>query len=564
MSTPFDPSLTKCQPDEHPREACGVFGVYAPGENVAGLTYFGLYALQHRGQESAGIAVGDGESLLVYSKLGLVNQVFDEKVLDGLTGHLAIGHVRYSTTGSSGRVENAQPAFMTRRDGGAIALGHNGNLVNPLELAAELEVADDSGQEFGQDVGREFGQDFGQGFGRLEIGATTDSHMICALLAQQDTSDIVEAWRLVAPKLRGAYSITAMDEKRVMAIRDPYGVRPLVIGRLPSGGWVFASETCALDIVGADFIRDVEPGELVVVDETGQLRSYQLFEPTPRLCVFEFVYFARPDSTLFGRSVYSVRRAMGKQLADEAPPPAELGADLVIAVPQCATAAAQGYADRAGLPYADGIVVNRYVGRTFIQPTQILREQGVRMKLNPMPEVIEGKRLIVVDDSIFRGTTTREVVDMLRRAGAREVHLRVSSPPVKWPCFYGIDIPSRDELVGAFRDVEQIRELIGADSLGYLSIDGMLTSTGMPTERFCHACFSGGYPIGIPEATARTKNVLELPRRANASSNGAGSPTDGSSDGTVSRKPLPVASSSEDSFPGFERGGSSAASPIDR
>ncbi len=480
--------------DQGPREACGVFGIYAPGESVAQLTYFGLYALQHRGQESAGIAVGDGESLLVYSNLGLVNQVFDEKVLDGLSGHLAIGHVRYSTTGSSGRLDNAQPAFMTRRDGGGIAMGHNGNLVNPIELARELEALG------------------------VDVEASTDSHLVCALLAEQDTSDIVEAWRLVAPKLKGAYSITAMDEKRVMAIRDPYGVRPLVIGRLSSGGWVFASETCALDIIGADFIRDVEPGELVIVDEEGHLRSHQLMEPSPRLCVFEFVYFARPDSTLLGRSVYSVRRAMGKQLADEAPPPE--GADIVIAVPQCATAAAQGYADRAGLPYADGLVVNRYVGRTFIQPTQSLREQGVRMKLNPMPEVIEGKRLIVVDDSIFRGTTTREVVDMLRRAGAREVHLRVSSPPVQWPCFYGIDIPSRDELVGAERDVEGIRKLIGADSLGYLSIDGMLTSTGVPTERFCHACFSGGYPIGIPPETALTKHVLEIPRSA-ISTNGS-------------------------------------------
>jgi amidophosphoribosyltransferase len=507
-------------PLNKPREACGVFAVYAPEEDVAQLTYFGLYALQHRGQESAGIAVGDGESLLVYSKLGLVNQVFDEKVLEGLKGHIAIGHTRYSTTGSSGRVENAQPAFMTRRDGGGIALGHNGNLVNPLDLAAELKGFD------------------------IEVDATTDSHLVCALLANQDTDDLVDAWRMVAPKLKGAYSITSMDEKRVMAIRDPHGVRPLSIGRLPSGGWVFASETCALDIIGADYIRDVEPGELVVVEEDGNLYSHQLSEPTPRLCVFEFVYFARPDSTLLGRSVSSVRRAMGKQLADEAPPPGGAdGADLVIAVPQCATAAAQGYADRIGLPYADGIVVNRYVGRTFIQPTQSMREQGVRMKLNPIPEVIEGKRLVVVDDSIFRGTTTREVVDMLRRTGAREVHLRVSSPPVQWPCFYGIDIPSRDELVGAARDVEGIRDLIGADSLGYLSIDGLLTSTGVPTERFCHACFSGGYPIGIPGETAQTKNVLELSRSGNGSSSNGDS---------ALRKPLPVLSAAEPALPGIE------------
>ena len=493
---------------DRPREECGVFGVYAPGEDVARLTYFGLYALQHRGQETAGIAVGDGEDLLVYSKLGLVTQVFDEKVLDGLTGHLAIGHVRYSTTGSSGKVENAQPAFQVRPDGGGIALGHNGNLVNPLELARELSAEG------------------------IDLDSTTDSHLVCALLARQDTSDLIEAFKLVAPKLKGAYTITAMDERRVMAVRDPHGVRPLVIGRLPSGGWVFASETCALDIVGADYIRDVEPGELVVCDEDG-LRSVQLAEPTPRLCVFEFVYFARPDSSLFGRSVYEVRRAMGKQLADESP----IEADLVIPVPETATAAAQGYADRSGIPYAEGFVKNRYVYRTFIQPTQALREKGVRMKLNPLPEVIEGKKLIVVDDSIVRGTTTREIVEMLRRAGAREVHMRISSPPIKWPCFYGIDTANRDELIGALRSVDEIRDFIGADSLGYLSVDGMLTSTGVPTEKFCHACFSGGYPIGIPEETARTKKVLELPVVA-ASANG------------VAREPVGV--SSDDVLPGID------------
>lgn len=512
----FD-GLSDDRPLDKPREACGVFGVYAPGEDVARLTYFGLYALQHRGQETAGIAVGDGESLLVYSKLGLVTQVFDEKVLDGLTGHIAIGHVRYSTTGSSGNVENAQPAFMTRKDGSGIALGHNGNLVNPLEIAAELDDPDVVG------------------------AATTDSHLVCALLAQQDTSDLVEAWRMIAPKLRGAYTITAMDEKRVMAIRDPHGVRPLVIGRLASGGWVFASETCALDIIGADYIRDAEPGELVVVEEDGQLSSHQLFEPTPRLCVFEFVYFARPDSQLFGRSVYEVRRAMGKQLADEAP--AE--ADIVIPIPETATAAAQGYADRSGLPYAEGFVKNRYVGRTFIQPTQSLREHGVRMKLNPLPEVIEGKRLVVVDDSIVRGTTTRAQVELLRRAGAREVHLRVSSPPIKWPCFYGIDTANRDELIAAQMSVDEIRDFVGADSLGYLSVDGMLTSTGVPTEKFCHACFTEGYPIPIPAETARTKNVLELPHIANGDGAGNGHPE--------TRRPLPViAGAADEPLPGID------------
>ena len=486
-------------PLDKPREECGVFGVYAPGEDVARLTYFGLYALQHRGQESAGIAVADGDDILVYSKLGLVTQVFDERVLDGLTGTHAIGHVRYSTTGASGRVENAQPAFEVRRDGGGLALGHNGNLVNPLEISSELRARG------------------------VDVEATTDSHLVCALLAQQDTPDLVEAFKAIAPMLQGAYSMTAMDERRVVAIRDPHGVRPLVIGRLPvtpngapGGGWVFASETCALDLVGADYIRDVEPGELVVCDSNG-LQSHHFAEPTPRLCVFEFVYFARPDSNLFGRNVYEVRRAMGKQLADEAP----ADADLVIPVPETATAAAQGYADRSGVPYAEGFVKNRYVYRTFIQPSQSMRESGVRLKLNPLPEVIEGKRLVVVDDSIVRGTTTRETVEMLRRAGAREIHLRVASPPIQWPCFYGIDTANRDELIGAQRTVDEIRDFVGADSLAYLSVDGMLTSTGVPTERFCHACFTEGYPIPIPVETARTKNVLEI-RTPSGTRNGAG------------------------------------------
>jgi amidophosphoribosyltransferase len=469
VSTPFD----------HPREECGVFGVYAPDEDVARLTYFGLFALQHRGQESAGMAVADGSEIVVYRDLGLVSQVFNERVMDGLSGHIAMGHVRYSTTGSSGRWDNAQPLYKTRADGGGVALGHNGNLVNTFALAREL---------------REAG---------VELSTSSDTELIAISLAREDC-DLVEAFRRVVPRLSGAYTLVAVDERALYGIRDPQGVRPLVIGRLPSGGWVFASETCALDIVGADYIREVEPGELVVADEHG-LHSHPMAEAQPRLCVFEFVYFARPDSVLYGRNVYDVRRAMGKQLADESP--AE--ADLVIAVPETATAAGQGYADRAGLPYAEGFVKNRYVYRTFIQPTQSQRAAGVRLKLNPLPDVIEGKRLIVVDDSIVRGTTTREMVEMLRKAGAREVHLRVASPPIRWPCFYGIDTANRDELIAAERQVSEIREFIGADSLGYLSVDGMLTSTGVPTERFCHACFSGGYPIPIPTETALTKNVLE-------------------------------------------------------
>lgn len=472
---------------DRPREACGVFGVYAPDEDVARLTYFGLFALQHRGQESAGIAVGDGREIVVYRDLGLVAQVFNERVLDGLCGHVAIGHVRYSTTGSSHHWDNAQPAFGTRSDGSGVALGHNGNLVNTLELNEQLQAAG------------------------VELESTTDSHLIAALLALEETDDVVDAFCSVVPRLQGAFSITAMDEERLIAVRDPHGVRPLVLGKLPGGGWVAASESCALDIVGAEFLREVEPGELVVIDADGP-RSISLCEPTPRLCVFEFVYLARPDSVFFGRSVYEVRRAMGKQLADESP--AE--ADLVIPVPETAHAAAQGYADRSGLPYTDGFVKNRYVQRTFIQPTPSLRAQGVRLKLNALPDVVEGKRLVVIDDSIVRGTTQREIVEMLRKAGAREVHMRISSPPIRWPCFYGIDIADREQLMAADREVEEIRSLVGADSLGYLSIDGMLISTGVPTERFCHACFSGGYPIPVPQETAVTKNMLEVPgpRRA--------------------------------------------------
>jgi amidophosphoribosyltransferase len=473
---------TVSTPTDHPREACGVFGVFAPGEDVARLTYFGLFALQHRGQESAGIAVCDGTEIVVYRDLGLVAQVFNERVLDGLSGHAAIGHVRYSTTGSSGRWDNAQPAFVTRSDGTGIALGHNGNLVNTLELHRQIPGVPD---------------------GRP---ATTDSHVIAQLVALEHSEDAVEAFLKVLPRLQGAFSLVAMDENRIIGIRDPHGVRPLVLGRLEAGGWVLASETCALDIVGAEHIRDVEPGEMVVIDENGP-RWIRFADPSPRLCVFEYVYFARPDSVLLGRSVYEVRRAMGKQLADEAP----ADADLVIPVPESALPAAQGYADRSGLPYGEGIVKNRYVGRTFIEPTQSLRRQGVRLKLNPLGDVIEGRRLVVVDDSIVRGTTTREIVDMLRKAGAREVHMRIASPPIRWPCFYGIDTADHDELIAAHRTADEIRDFIGADSLGYLSVDGMLTSTGVPTERFCHACFSGGYPISIPKETALTKKVLEGP-----------------------------------------------------
>ena len=459
---------------ESPKEECGLFGVWAPGEDVARLTYFGLFAQQHRGQESAGIAVGDRDNILVYKDLGLVSQVFNEATLTTLHGDLAIGHTRYSTTGSS-TWDNAQPVFKT--DGvRSIALGHNGNLVNTHELA---EAA-----------------------GRRD-GATTDTDVVTAMLAEQmATNGLEDAALRLLPTLAGAFSFVFMDERSVYAARDPLGIRPLSIGRLPNG-FCFASETCALDIVGATLVRDVEPGELVRIDDRG-LHSAR-FAETPRaaLCIFEFVYLARPDSRLRGTSVHEARREMGRMLALEHP----TEADMVIAVPQTAHPAAQGYAEHSGIPYGDGLIKNNYVGRTFIQPSQSLRDRGVKLKLNPLPDSIRGKRLVVVDDSIVRGTTTRQIVQALREAGATEVHLRITSPPIKWPCFYGIDMPTRQELVASDLTVEEIRAFLGADSLGYLSLDGLVGAAGSPKDGFCRACFDGEYPIPIPEQAG--KFVLE-------------------------------------------------------
>jgi amidophosphoribosyltransferase len=450
---------------EGPKEECGVFGVWAPGEDVARLIYFGLFAQQHRGQESAGMAVSDGEHLLVFKELGLVSQVFNEAALATLRGDLGIGHNRYSTTGST-TWENAQPAFKT--DGQrSLALGHNGNLVNTLELAER--------------VGR-------------PGSATTDSDLVATLLARHLSRDLETALREVLPELVGAFSFVVMDERTIFAARDPSGLRPLSIGRLPSG-YVVASETCALDIVGATLLRDVEPGELVRIDERG-LASIR-FAPPGRsaLCIFEYVYLARPDSRIRGRTVHEVRRELGRRLAREAP--AE--ADLVIPVPDTGHSAASGYAEVTGIPYGEGLMKNRYVGRTFIQPSQSLRERGVKLKLNPMPDAVRGKRLVVIDDSIVRGTTTRQIVQALREAGATEVHTRITCPPIRWPCFYGIDMSTRAELIAADLAVEQIREYVGADSLGYLSLEGMVAATGQAADGFCRACFDGEYPIAIPE-----------------------------------------------------------------
>ena len=478
--TATDPLLGTPADEQPPRDACGVFGVWAPGEDVAKLTYYGLYALQHRGQEAAGMAVSDGVHVVVYKELGLVAQVFDEPTLNTLTGHLAIGHCRYSTTGSC-TWENAQPSYRPGRAGG-IALGHNGNLTNTAELAERV---------------RERGADRGA------IGATNDSDLVTALLSSYPDLSLEAAALEVLPTLAGAFSLVFMDETTLYAARDRHGVRPLVLGRLERG-WVVASETAALDIVGASFVREVEPGELLAVDEAG-LRSSRWAQPTPKSCIFEYVYLARPDTAIAGRSVHATRVEVGRRLAQEWP--AE--ADIVIPVPESGTPAAVGYAQASGIPYAVGLVKNAYVGRTFIQPSQTIRQLGIRLKLNPLRDVIEGQRLVVVDDSIVRGNTQRALVRMLREAGAREVHVRISSPPVSWPCFYGIDFASRAELIAGALSVEEICASIGADSLGYISLDGLTESTTLPAGSLCRACFDGRYPIELPAPERIGKHLLE-------------------------------------------------------
>ena len=459
---------------ESPKEECGLFGVWAPGEEVARLAYFGLFAQQHRGQESAGIAVSDGQNVLVYKELGLVSQVFNEATLATLQGDLGIGHTRYSTTGST-TWENAQPVFKT--DGvHTLALGHNGNLVNTAELARRVGA---------------------------NGAATTDTDLVATMLSNESNGGGLWAAAMrVLPELRGAFCFVMMDERSIYAARDPHGVRPLSIGRLPNGFCV-ASETCALDIVGASFIRDVEPGELVRIDDRGVHSERFAAGPRKALCVFEFVYLARPDSRLNDRTVHESRREMGRRLAREAP----ADADMVVPVPDTGHSAAQGYSEVSGIPYGEGLMKNRYVGRTFIQPSQSLRDRGVKLKLNPMPEAVAGRRLVVVEDSIVRGTTTRHVVQALREAGATEVHTRITCPPIKWPCFYGIDMSTRHELVASDLTIEEVRSFIGADSLGYLSLEGMVESTGTPKEGFCRACFDGEYPIAVPEQAG--KFVLE-------------------------------------------------------
>ncbi|MDY2940788.1 MAG: amidophosphoribosyltransferase [Varibaculum sp.] len=527
-------------------EECGVFGVWAPGEDVARMTYFGIYALQHRGQQSAGIATADGTNIMVYKDMGLVSQVFNDQVFSSMRGDVAVGHVRYATTGAD-VWRNAQPALAGTADG-ALALAHNGNLTNTTQLnqwIAEAELYDRAMANDDTPDAQVVIDTLKRGR-RLDAAGTideetlpterqdTDTSLLTELLGHTEylqnrfqpavpattepetiaTSDstvvtghgventdelfappLIDPAKRLLPQLTGAFSLAFMDEQHLYAARDPHGLRPLVLGRLYNG-WCVASETASLDLVGAQFVREIDPGELVAIGSDG-VKSYRFADPTPHGCVFEYVYVSRPDTRIAGRSVLQARQAMGEALARAYP----VDADLVIATPDSGTPAAVGYARASGIPFGVGLVKNSYVGRTFIQPSQTMRKQGIRLKLNPIREVISGRRLVVIDDSIVRGNTQQQVVRMLREAGATEVHVRISSPPVTWPCFFGIDFPTRAELAAANMSVEQVCAAIGADSLGYLSEEDMVAATGQAESALCTACFTGRYPIPIPAGT---------------------------------------------------------------
>jgi amidophosphoribosyltransferase len=470
--TPTDPLQLR----EGPRDECGVFGVYAPESDVARLAYFALYALQHRGQESAGIATTDSGEIVAVRELGLVSQVFDEAKLRALPGSMAIGHVRYSTTGSSAW-QNAQPIH--RSDRHNVALAHNGNLINAVELHAEL-------------------RDRGVGF-----SSTSDSEIIAALISTHEADSVFEAIADVMPRMEGAFSTVVMSPEGVFAFRDGAGLRPLALGQL-GDRYCVASESCAFDIIGADLLREVQPGELVGLGERGIELRQVVDAPRRSFCVFEHIYFARPDSMLEGRRIQVSRERMGEILWRESP----VSADLVIAVPDSGNPAANGFAKASGLPQGDGLIKNRYVARTFIQPGQELRKHGLRMKFNPLPEIVGGKRIVVVDDSIVRGNTTRQIIGMLRDAGASEVHLRISAPPIRHPCHYGIDMSTRQEMIAHDRSVADVARELGADSLAYLSLEGLYEAIGSTRETHCDACFTGDYPLERTE-DARGKYALE-------------------------------------------------------
>ncbi|HSF05747.1 MAG TPA: amidophosphoribosyltransferase [Methylomirabilota bacterium] len=460
--------------DDKFHDECGLFGIWNHAE-AANVTYLGLYALQHRGQESAGIAATDGVSFHTEKAMGWVADVFSPERLRRLPGHRAIGHVRYSTAGSS-RLRNAQP-ITANTAWGPIAIAHNGNLTNAEALRREMER---DGAIF---------------------QSTSDTEVILHLLARAPAGPLTEQLPHALRQVEGAYSLMILTPDAMYAVRDPHGFRPLGLGRL-GDSWVAASETCALDLIEAHYEREVEPGEILMISDAG-LQSVRPFHPAERLqCVFEYVYFARPDSVLWGRNVHTVRKALGRELAREHP----VEADLVIPVPDSGTSAALGFAEQSGTRYEMGLIRNHYVGRTFIEPKQGIRHFGVKVKLNPMPEMLEGRRVVVVDDSIVRGTTSRKIVRMVRGAGAREVHMRISSPPIQWPCYYGIDTPTRKDLIGASHNVEEIRRYLGAESLGYLSLEGMLKATGSDPTQFCHACFTGSYRVGIvPEPSPQLR-----------------------------------------------------------
>jgi len=446
-------------------ESCGVFGVYAPDEDVARLTFFALFALQHRGQESAGIATTDGKRLQVYAKMGLVSQVFNEDSLSNLTGNIAIGHNRYSTRGSS-RVANTSPIIVGKGEA-TIAIAHNGNIINAEHLYEELS---DQGYTF---------------------HTSTDTEVIANLILSSTEKNWVDRIRYAMHRLQGAYSFAIMTHHSLFGVRDPLGIRPLCLG-VVNGGRVIASESCALDHIGATFVREVEPGEIVSITENG-VDSYQEEVDRRALCIFEYIYFARPDSVINGRLLYPARQDMGEGLAQEHP----VDADLVMGVPDSATAAGIGYSHKSGIALGEGLLKNRYVGRTFIEPDQRIRDLGVKLKFNPLPQMLDGKRLVVVDDSIVRGTTTPQVVKLLRRAGVKEVHMRICAPPIRYPCFFGVDMATRWELIAAQKTIPEIRDFIGADTLGYLSIDGLIKAVALPKDIFCMACFTGDYPMPV-------------------------------------------------------------------
>ncbi len=452
---------------DRPKEECGIFGIFVPGADAARLAFFGLFALQHRGQESAGIAVSDGSRVRMHKDMGLVSQIFTEPILQSLKGHSAVGHTRYSTTGSS-VLRNAQPVFCQSQVG-EIAVAHNGNLVNARELRLEMEA---EGEVF---------------------DGTNDSEVMARLLVRHMSEGIEVAVQKMMKRVRGAYSVAVLTPTAVIGFRDPLGIRPLVVGET-DGGFVLASETCSFGPIAAKFIREVAPGEGVIMDKEGM----RFFEASPKsgsaMCLFEFIYFARPDSKMYGSLLYSVRERMGEKLADEHP----VEADIVIPVPDSGIPAALGYSKRSGIPYREGMTKSRYIHRTFIQPDQRQRAQGVRMKLTPLVEHIEGQRVVLVDDSIVRATTTGQIVNMLRESGAKEVHVRITAPPIKFPCFYGIDMASKGELAAAVMSIEEICKHIGADSLGYLSVDGATKAVNSDGKGFCLACFTGNYLVPVP------------------------------------------------------------------